>query len=161
MQPPDLTPPPDCADWTPARLPHLAFATPDRQFLEGTFEEGRLCVRYFRQPDGRLGGTVWFGPRAEGPPGHAHGGSIAAVLDEAMGGSAWLAGHPVMTREMTVRYHKAVPLGGVYLLDAGVERVEGRLVHVRGVLRHGARVHARATGIFAIMTRNPFEGLTP
>lgn len=158
MDAPDLTPP---DGWRPAQLPHLVYATPDRQFLDGSFEEGRVCIRYFQQPDGRLGGTIWFGPRAEGPPGHAHGGSIAAALDEAMGGGAWLAGHPVMTREMTVRYLKPVPLGGVYLLEGGVDAVDGRKVHVSGVLRDAEQVYSRSTGVFVIMKRNPFAALQP
>jgi acyl-coenzyme A thioesterase PaaI-like protein len=156
MHAPDLSGPPD---WTPARLPHLIYAHPDSQFLVGEPAEGRVCVRYFQRPDGHLGGKVWFGPRAEGPPGHAHGGAIAAVLDEVMGGAAWLAGHPVMTIDMAVRYRKAVPLNQVYTLHGGVERVEGRKVHMVGSLLLDDRALATSTGVFLVMTRNPFAGL--
>lgn len=148
-------------EWTPAALPHLTFAQPDRQFLAGDGTDGRICVRYFNTPAGHLSGRIWFGPRAEGPPGHAHGGAIAAALDELMGGAAWLAGHPVMTVEMTVRYRTAVRLGQVYTLHGGVERVDGRKVYTHGRLMRKDAVLSSATGVFLILTNNPFEGLTP
>ena len=48
-------------------------------------------IHYFRTgPDRSLRAKVLFGPGTQGPPGHAHGGSMAAVLDEAMGGAAWM-----------------------------------------------------------------------
>ena len=31
-----------------------------------------------------------------GPPGHVHGGAMAAALDEAMGAVCWMNGHPVV-----------------------------------------------------------------
>lgn len=62
-------------------------------FVSGDADDDRLRVAYFRRnEDDALLATVWFGSKAEGPPHHAHGGSIAAVLDEAMGASAWICG---------------------------------------------------------------------
>lgn len=70
------------AGWTPV--------TPTQAVSAGTFVSGdpggnRLRVRYFRRDnDGALLAKVWFGPGTQGPPGHAHGGSMASILDEAM-----------------------------------------------------------------------------
>ncbi|HXT52702.1 MAG TPA: PaaI family thioesterase, partial [Thermoanaerobaculia bacterium] len=63
-------------------------------FVSGDPVGDTLRVAYFRREgDGRLMGRAWFGPGTAGPPGHAHGGAMAAVLDEAMGAAAWMAGH--------------------------------------------------------------------
>ena len=64
----------------------LALEGGQRSFVSGKPQSGLLRVHYFeRQGDDAIVGRAWFGPGAAGPPGHAHGGSIAAVLDEAMG----------------------------------------------------------------------------
>ena len=61
-------------------------------FVEGDPQGDRLRIRMFvRESDCRLLSKVWFGPQAEGPPGHAHGGSQAAILDHTMGVAAWVA----------------------------------------------------------------------
>lgn len=96
----------------------------------------RLRVRYFvREADGVVVGKAWFGPGAQGPPGHAHGGALAAVLDEAMGAAAWSAGHFVLCVELTTRFRRRLPLGTTALLEARVERVAGRKVYTRAVVR--------------------------
>ena len=78
--------------WTP--IDPLGSVGTGRSFVSGEPDGDRLRVCYYRRDrDGALVGKIWFGPGAEGPPGHAHGGSMAAVLDEAMGAGAWLAGH--------------------------------------------------------------------
>lgn len=78
---------------------------------------------------------VWFGPGAEGPPGHAHGGSLAAVLDSVMGRSAWMSGHRALAAGLTIRYRRVVPLGTVVEAQASVVSVEGRKVRVSGIIR--------------------------
>jgi hypothetical protein len=41
-------------------------------------------------------------------PGYAHGGSVAAALDEAMGGAAWWAGHQSVAARLAVDSDVAV-----------------------------------------------------
>lgn len=106
-----------------------------RSFVSGEPAGGRLRVRYFqREGDGRLVGRAWFGPGAEGPPGHAHGGSMAAVLDEAMGAAAWMAGHKVVAAQLDTSFRRMLPLGTDATLEAWVDRVDERKVWTRGVL---------------------------
>lgn len=96
-----------------------------RSFVSGDPEGNRLRVHYFlRETDKVLCAKVWFGPDAEGPPGHAHGGSIAAVLDEAMGFSAWVTGHPVVAATISVNFLKKLPLHQVVVVEARIEQVE-------------------------------------
>jgi acyl-coenzyme A thioesterase PaaI-like protein len=104
-------------------------------FVSGEPDGMRLRVRYFlNDTDGSIIGRAWFGPLAEGPPGHAHGGSMAALLDEAMGAAAWLAGHRVLAAKIAIDFKKPMPLGSSVLLRAWVERAEGRRVFTRGEL---------------------------
>jgi len=122
-------PPPVVAEpgWTP--IEPLRLEGGRGSFVSGDPAGDRLRVRYFRRErDGRLVGRAWFGPGAQGPPGHAHGGSIAAVLDEAMGAAAWLAGHRVVAVQLDTSFQRMLPLGTDATLEAWVERTDGRKV---------------------------------
>lgn len=132
-----------------------------RSFVSGDNEGDRLRVKYFRrESDNAMVGRVWFGPGAEGPPYFVHGGSMAAVLDEVMGGSAWLAGHTVVAAQITVRFKKMIPLFTIMTLEAGVERVEGRRVYVRGSLTApDGIVHTEGEGVFIKLAPEHFADL--
>jgi uncharacterized protein (TIGR00369 family) len=87
--------------------------------------------------------------RYTGPPGHAHGGIIATILDEAMGKVNKLRQVIALTSEITVNYLKPVPLNQSL-------RVESRELHVRGrrhismaeILNSKGEVLARSRGLF-------------
>lgn len=121
------------AGWTPV--------TPTQAVSAGTFVSGdpggnRLRVRYFRRDhDGALLAKVWFGPGTQGPPGHAHGGSMASILDEAMGAAAWSAGHAVVAAELTTRFRRMLPLGSCCIVEASVASTDGRKVRTVAELR--------------------------
>ena len=108
----------------------------NRSFVSGDPDGDRLRARYYRRDaDNAWVGKVWFGPGAEGPPEHAHGGSTAAVLDEAMGGAVWMAGHLAVAAQITLHYRNMLPLGTVALVEAKVDRVDGRKVFVHGKIQ--------------------------
>ncbi len=121
-----------------------------RSFVSGRGNEDRLRVRYFsRDADGALVAHVRFGPGAEGPPRHAHGGSIAAAMDEAMGMAAWLAGHKVVAVRLSVDFRKLVPLGTEATLVARVSAVDGRVVTTTATLEGpNGELHATGEGTF-------------
>lgn len=131
-----------------------------RSFVSGEPAGDRLRVAYFRRDsDGALVGRVWFGPGAEGPPGHAHGGSMAAVLDEAMGAGAWMGGHAVVAVKLTTQFHRMLPIGTDAVLEAWVERVDGRKVTTRGRLCSAGGVQfASAEGLFIVLSAERFSG---
>jgi uncharacterized protein (TIGR00369 family) len=87
--------------------------------------------------------------RFQGPPGHAHGGIIATILDEAMGKVNKLRSVVAFTKSMDVRYLKPVPLG-VPLKAVGFERyVEGREHHNSAEIRNqNGDVLATSEGVF-------------
>src|SRR6266403_1649702 len=75
-------------------------SNPDGMRLKFVFDEGRdRFVCHFR-----------LSKRYTGPPGHAHGGIIATILDEAMGKVNKLRQVVALTSEITVNYLKPVPL---------------------------------------------------
>jgi acyl-coenzyme A thioesterase PaaI-like protein len=108
---------------------------PDVSFVSSGPTGGRLRVAYFRRVgDDVLVGRAWFGPETQGPPGHAHGGSIAAVLDETLGAVAWAAGHPVVVASLKVDFRLMLPLGTDATFETWIEQAEGRKIHTRGRL---------------------------
>jgi acyl-coenzyme A thioesterase PaaI-like protein len=107
-------------------------------FLDVTDVDGRESVV----------GTVTFGPQYEGPPGHVHGGYVAAAFDEVLGMAQSLGGKPGMTGALNVRYLKPTPLRTPLLLAGWVERVEGRKIFCRGTVHVGDRLCAEADAIF-------------
>lgn len=126
-----------------------------RSFVLGDQSSDRLIVQYFRrESDNRFFGKVFFGEATQGPPGHAHGGSMAAVLDEAMGFAAWLAGQTVVAANISVDYIGMLPVNSVVTVEAWVESVDGRKVTTRGKIYKEDQVFTTSNGLFINI---PFE----
>lgn len=64
--------------------------------------------------------TVTLGAAYEGPPAHAHGGVSAMLLDHALGFVVASLGAPGVTRQLTVRYRRPVPLHAPLLVRARI-----------------------------------------
>ena len=77
----------------------------------------------------RITGEVTFGAAYEGPPGHVHGGLVAAMFDELLG-FAQLS--PGFTAYLKVDYRKPTPLNRSLKLLAWVDSIEGRKRLLRG-----------------------------
>jgi len=128
-------------------------------FVSGDSGGRRLRIRYFRRlSDDALMARVWFGPGTQGPPGHAHGGATAALLDEAMGFCCWMAGHRVVAAHIEIDFRRMVPVGTVATLEAAVEDVDGRKVLPRArLLLPDGTVAAESTGIFLELAAEQLE----
>lgn len=109
--------------------------------------------------DGRIRGSVVFGAAYEGPPGHVHGGFVAAAFDEVLGFAQSLTGNPGMTGGLTIRYRCPTPLRTELAFDAGVDRVEGRKIFTSGRLRSGEVVTAEAEAVFVSVDPERFAAL--
>ncbi|MEH6567909.1 MAG: hotdog fold domain-containing protein [Halioglobus sp.] len=93
-------------------------------------------------------GRVNCGYAYEGPPGHIHGGHVAAIFDQFLG-MAQLAGKkPGMTGTLTMRYLKPTPLNTDLDLEAEVEILEGRKTRVKGKIINKGCVTATCEGLF-------------
>jgi acyl-coenzyme A thioesterase PaaI-like protein len=102
------------------------------RFVSGDQTGNRFRMQYFRDRESHLVARVWFGPVTEGPPAHAHGGSIAAVLDEVLGLAAWAAGHQVVVGNLSVSFRNLLPIKTVVQVNTELVSVQGRKVTVRG-----------------------------
>ena len=115
------------------------------RFVSGDPEGQRFRTKYYRQTDQSLVARIWFGPETEGPPGHAHGGSLAAVLDEVLGLAAWAAGHAIVVANLNVNFRCLLPIQQVVQVDTEIVSVDGRKVLVRGKVWDGKeKVYAEA-----------------
>lgn len=119
-------------DWTPFDAPSLVGDS--LRFVSGEPDGNRFRVRYYRDPEQHLHARIWFGPGTEGPPGHAHGGAIAAIMDEALGLAAWAEGYPIVVGNLNVSFRAMLPLKKIITLESKVVSVEGRKVMVHGRL---------------------------
>jgi acyl-coenzyme A thioesterase PaaI-like protein len=125
-------------------------STRKHSFLSGNPESPVLRVRYFLHEETKqFLARAWFGPGAEGPPGFCHGGSQAALLDEAMGAVVWVAGHTVLAAKIEINFRRSIPLETAVTVTAGIQRIEGKKFFVEGALigDDGIR-YADGTGLF-------------
>jgi len=85
----------------------------------------------------------------QGPPGHAHGGASASVIDEAMGASVWQSGYRALLAHYELDYKLPVPLNTPVRVEARVERVDGRKVYARGrLLLANGEVAVEGSGLY-------------
>lgn len=125
---------------------------PPRRMVQGSNfvgSERGMSVTFALHDDGSVRALVVLDDRHMGPPGYAHGGALAALLDEAMGASAWAAGHRVVAVNLNVSFKHPVAIGAPVNVSGFVERVEGRKVFAVGqiTLADGA-LAAESTGVF-------------
>jgi acyl-coenzyme A thioesterase PaaI-like protein len=108
-----------------------------------------LQLEVERGPEGGVAGRFFVKQDHQGPPGYAHGGVIAAALDEAMGLVLHGRGTHAVTARLEVDLRTAAPVGSFVRLEADVERVEGRWLHVtaRALGEDGGEL-AAARGVF-------------
>ncbi len=127
-------------EWTPFDAPALVGES--LKFVSGDLEGNRYRVRYYRDAENNLKARIWFGPETEGPPGNAHGGSAAAVLDEVLGLTAWAAGYSIVVGNLNVSFRNLLPLEKVVTVEGKVISVAGRKVMVHGRIFCGETVYA-------------------
>jgi uncharacterized protein (TIGR00369 family) len=109
-----------------------------------------LQLKFELTPDGKSFACRFeLGSRFAGPPGHAHGGIIATVLDEAMGKANKLKNKIALTRHMEIDYLRPVPLEQPLVVEGRVVRMSGRALYNRGEIRNAkGTVLARSRGKF-------------
>lgn len=134
----------------PGWEPVVPFPAPEGTFLH---DGDRVRIAYFRRPqEPELYGKAWFGAKTMGPPGHVHGGAMAAALDEAMGAVCWMNGHRVVAATITVKFLAMLPIETETMLAADIARVEGRKVSTRSSLTDpDGRKVAEAEGLFIVL----------
>ena len=134
--------------WTELKIPD-SYGN-GRAFITGDRSSDRIKGRYFqKESDNSFVARVWFGPSTEGPAGFVHGGSMAAVLDEAMGISAWIRGYTVVAARITIAYRKMLPLCTVTTIEAKVTSIKGRKVTTTGKIHNETgTVYSESEGMY-------------
>jgi acyl-coenzyme A thioesterase PaaI-like protein len=131
----------------PVRMKNACLPPHGDCFVCGSAASPGLGLRLHADGD-VVTGELCFDALAQGPPGFAHGGALAAVLDEAMTIACWTRGRRVLVARLEVEYKKPVPLGVAVRVEARCVEELGRLCTTAGEIRladGAAACAARAT----------------
>lgn len=123
---------------------------PDNRFHQcfgcGPSHPAGLHVRTFKTPEG-VASPIVIAKQYEGPPGAAHGGIVAAYLDEVLAATVLRAtGRLGVTGELTIRYIKPVPTETPIVGRGVLVTDHGRYVDVEGRLENLDTGNVLATG---------------
>jgi acyl-coenzyme A thioesterase PaaI-like protein len=105
--------------------------------------------------------TVTLGSAFEGAPGRAHGGIVAALIDEAMGFALSASGITAFTGRLTLTYRAPTPVGELLEGQARVAHRQGRKLTITAELRCGDTLLAEAEGLFIVVDAAHFLGTVP
>jgi acyl-coenzyme A thioesterase PaaI-like protein len=108
---------------------------------------------------GGILGEVVLDDRHQGVPGLAHGGAIAALMDEVSGSVLIEAGLRFVTAQLDITYLAPVAIGHPLVLLAWLARSEGRKHTVKAELRDAGRLLACATGLFLTVSPEHFTAV--
>lgn len=95
--------------------------------------------------------TVTIPVEYQGWEGIAHGGIIAALLDEVSAYAAMSATRQIVTGELKIRYLKPVPIGRELFIEAHVRERIRRSIKVEATLRHQGDVLARSEARMVVL----------
>ena len=75
---------------------------------------------------------------------------MAAVLDEAMGATAWISGYPVLAASIQVDFKAKLPLGTDATMESWIDSTDGRKVFTEARLYDSttSAVFATGSGVF-------------
>jgi uncharacterized protein (TIGR00369 family) len=140
-----------------AHLTPLAHGALHHCFGCGQQNRTGLRLNFFVNGSGDIVCHTRLARRFAGPPGHAHGGIIATLLDEAMSKANRARGVVAMTRQMEVDYLRPVPLGVLLTLTARHSSVSGRRHHCEAQLTDASgHVLATAKAVFVAVDPERF-----
>jgi len=71
-----------------------------------------------------------FKEKAEGPPGHVHGGATAGLIDELMGVLVWHENHACVTQNLSIHYWKPLPLHSLVLAVTQIKAIKDKTIEV-------------------------------
>jgi acyl-coenzyme A thioesterase PaaI-like protein len=142
---------------SPSREIPLAHGTLNGCFGCGEDNPAGLHLKFFVDESNRVLCRLHLAPQFQGPPGHAHGGVIATLLDEAMSKANRHRNIVAMTRHISVDYLRPVPLQTDLVLEGWSEpdakSASGRKHRCSAELRDASgTVLATANGIFVQIT---------
>lgn len=139
-------------------LTPLAHGALNHCFGCGLENPSGLRLRFFTAEDGSIVCHPRLARRFAGPPGHAHGGIIATLLDEAMSKANRARGIVAMTRQLSVDYLRPVPLGMRLTLTARHVAAHGRRHQCQAQLTDAAgQILATGSAVFVVVDPDRFR----
>lgn len=96
-------------------------------------------------------GGVLFTLQCEGPPGGAHGASIATVYDEILAYPVWRCNYTAFTANLNINYNKVIPLNTWVQFEARIDKIIKRKVYMVGKLYDGnnhSLIYSTGTGLW-------------
>lgn len=136
--------------------PTLAHGAQHHCFGCGADNESGLQLKFsIDEQSGQVVSDVRLAGRFEGPPGYAHGGIIAALLDEAMSKANRMHGVVAMTRQMEIEYLRPVPLLQPLTLTGRRTSQQGRKNHCEAeIATVSGTILARGKALFIEVDRS-------
>lgn len=120
-------------------------------FVCGTDNPRGIGITMFVDDDGTLTSEFTLNETHQGPPGHAHGGASAAILDEVMGLVVWAAGHKVLAANININYRKPLPLFQGLFAEARIREVKERKIISEGkILLPDSTVAVEGSGVYVV-----------
>jgi acyl-coenzyme A thioesterase PaaI-like protein len=115
-----------------------------------------LQLELERREGGGVAGRFFVKQDHQGPPGYAHGGVLAAALDEAMSLLLHGQGTFALTGRLEVELHAPAPIGAFVEVEADIDEVDGRRVQLSARAHDpedSERAFASANGTFIEVER--------
>jgi len=120
-------------------------------FVCGSENPHGMGLTLWVDDEGLMTSEFTLGKAQQGPPGYAHGGASAAILDEAMGLVVWVAGFQVAAVNLEINYHKPVPLFQTMKLEARITQKDERKIFSTGELHlPNGEIAVSGRGIYVI-----------
>ena len=146
--------------WSQVSLPFTKLAT---SFVSGVQDRNRIQIDYYHNQAAPeiLHAKIVYGEYSAGPPGHAHGGAQAAVLDELCGGIVWLENHQALAVKLETEFLQIVPLHEILYGWSRVIHAEKRKVYTEAFIENSSgTVLAKATVLFVKLTPSQLAHLS-
>jgi acyl-coenzyme A thioesterase PaaI-like protein len=106
------------------------------------------------RPGGGVEGRFFVKQDHQGVPGYAHGGVLAAALDEAMALLLYARDEFALTRRLEVDLRAPAPVGAFVRVEAELEESDARSLRLRAsAVGEDGRELARARGVFVRANR--------
>ena len=97
---------------------------------------------------------VKFKLKAEGPPGHVHGGASAGLIDEVMGVLVWNQKYPCLTQHLSLKYLRPLPLSMEAYLITTISAISEKTIEVKCTVYNQEKTpYVQAAGGFHRLTQ--------
>lgn len=99
-------------------------------------------------PDGTVTANIEFGLPYQGPTSYVHGGISAMVMDHVLSAATAPKNGPIFTAQLTIRYHRPLPLFAPVTVVARLKERERRKIWATGEIMVDGKVAVSAEGLF-------------